>query len=84
MRSKTGFNRLFISAASFAIVATAIYYTCEEFLFSRRSSLMVGEIIAYVALVNIVTLIAIFAMYRAYLWILKGFKADHENANAPK
>jgi len=83
MRSKTGFNRLFVSAASFSIVAAAIYYICEEFLFSRRSSLMVAEIIAYVAIVNIVTLIAIFAMYRAYLWVMTGFKADHENINAP-
>jgi hydrogenase-4 membrane subunit HyfE len=84
MRWTNGIKRLFVSAVIFLAVATAAYYIGLEFLFSRRSTLIVPEIIGYVVIANIVTIIAIFALYRTYQWIMRGFKTDRDKISAEK
>ena len=78
MRWKNGIKRLVVSAVMFLAVAAIVYYIGVEFLFSRRSTLIVAEIIIYVIITNIVTIVALFAIYRTHRWVMNGFKADRD------
>ncbi len=63
-----------------AILATGalLYYIGFEYLFSRRRILVSAEVVFYVAAVNVVTILAGFALYRGYLWVVRGFESEPE------
>jgi len=84
MRWGNGIKRLVVSAVMFLAAASAVYYLTVEFLITRRSTMFVGEIIIYVVIANIVTIAAIFALYRTYQWVLNGFKAGRDQNSAAK
>jgi hypothetical protein len=76
MRWQNGIKRLVVTMVAFLGVATVAYFVGEIFLFERRSSLIVPEIIGYVVVANVLTICAFFVFYRLYQWVLRGFDAD--------
>ncbi len=75
---RNGGKRLGISTLAILAIGALLYYIGFEYLFSRRRILASAEVVFYVAAVNVITIVAGFALYRAYLWVVRGFGTGPE------
>ena len=70
---RRGFKRLALGLAIAAAVAAGLYMVGDGLIVARRKQLVPVEIILYIVIANILTVLVVYAGYRAARWVIQGF-----------
>jgi hypothetical protein len=73
-RTKTGIRRSAIAAIILTIVFSVLYQVLDDFVVSRRQDLVPLEVIGYVFVANMFTLLICYILFRMFRWVVDGFK----------
>jgi hypothetical protein len=74
MNLTLGWKRLLVVNTISVFIVVFIYFLWDEFLIPRRKFLYTVEIILYIMIANVFSILLYYSAYRAVRWIAYGFK----------